>query len=83
MASKIPPEPLREELPTDSQSAKLVYGVAILLPIVTVVVCLRTYTRRFVVRWMGVDDWMVLCCWVSRQLITTEQTARCRAVYPS
>lgn len=85
MASKIPPEP-RDQLPTDDASANLVYGVVVLLPIVTAVVCLRIYTRRFVVRWMGVDDWMILGCWVGTFLWpaaeNSDEMQRCRARHP-
>lgn len=57
---------LSEELPTDDQELVLVYGVVVLLPVMTVVVFLRIYARqlKFVVRRMGLDDWLILCCWV-------------------
>ena len=53
------------DLPTDTKTAELISLVATLLPLTTVVVGLRLYTRRCYSNGVGADDWVSLLSLVS------------------
>jgi hypothetical protein len=46
----------------ESQVYRLVITIAILLPVTTLVLFLRVYTKRVIVRNFGTDDCKLLCC---------------------
>src|SRR6266566_3421329 len=54
----------RSDPPTDWRSAVTIGIVASLLPLTTILVALRLYTRRYVNHSIGIDDWATLAALV-------------------
>lgn len=53
-----------DSLPQDDRSHVAVYVVASVVPVTTLVVSVRLYTRWAVVKSFGIDDWAILAAMV-------------------
>lgn len=48
----------------EKRGSELFFINSIFFALATSAICIRLYTRLFIRKWFGLDDWLILLAWV-------------------